>query len=234
MKRNQKEMSIMEWLMEESAKGSTLEIVWEGGGDSGWVHFEVDGEQYDSPHAEALIDYMHDELNYGSWAGEFQSNGRAEFNPETKCFEGEDYYTEDAGYSLNTKIDILVPEHLWFDSMSIEFDGHYEDGDIPTTVSFDIKNGFFTPEHGKFEKELEPKLTETLMSTIESSYSGQGEVRGCWDNITINYSQFDKDENPGFLTYTIEKIEISTTDTEERGVCLDLTEIEQVNEKISV
>lgn len=218
----------LQWLDEES-KNHILEIVWEGGGDSGWVHFEKDETEFSNQFTDMLIDYMHDELNYGSWAGEFQSNGRAEYNPKTKCFEGMDYYGEDESRSMNTKITIKVPENLWFDQLIIETEGNYDDA-IDVSVRFIIKNGFVTPQHEDFINNLKEGLKEKIQNEIDGITDF--EIRGCWNNVQIQYSQFDKDENPGFLSYSLMDLDVTVYKEDDRTICLDLSEIDAMNQLI--
>lgn len=227
--KNQKPMSTLDWLIEQSNQGRTLEIVWEGGGDSGWVHFEMDGEDYSNCYTELLIDHMHDELNYGSWAGEFTANGRAEFNPETNCFEGTDFYGEDESQEINTEINISVPDNLWFDSLRIEAEGSYDER-IRVAPRFVMKNGFETPEHKEFLREIEENLHEQINDEIEKFARSEGvEVRYCYNDFNIPYSQFNKSKNSGFLTTCIDTFNISVYNEDDRPVCLDLTEIEDVH-----
>jgi hypothetical protein len=220
----EKQMSTMDWLMEQSEQGRTLEIVWEGGGDSGWVHFEIDGENYENVYTEHLVEYMHEELDYGSWAGEFSASGRAEFNPKTKCFEGTDYYSEDETITIDTKIDVLIPDDLWFDSVSLNLDGNYDE-DVICEARFTIKNGFMTSKHedclSQLEKVISEKANKEILNYLNTTSS---DIRGCWDNFRIPFSEFNKDDNPGFLTHTILELSVGILNENDKPVCLDLNE----------
>jgi len=102
--------SIVQWCKEQYEQGNELALVWDGGGDSGWCYFEMDGDTVENEYTEALVDHMYDTLNYGSWAGEFQANGRAIYDPETNSFEGTDYYGEDGNDVLEVDWTIRVPK----------------------------------------------------------------------------------------------------------------------------
>ena len=78
---------VIKWCDKKTTEGSKIAICWEGGGDSGWVYMEVDGAQSTDPEAEWLVDRMYSVLDYGSWAGEFNASGRAEYDIKTKIFE---------------------------------------------------------------------------------------------------------------------------------------------------
>ena len=111
--------SLVEYCDNLVKEGKELALNWEGGGDSGWVYFTVDGKEDDSDEIRRLIDACYEVLDYGSWAGEFSANGEATYNPKTKCFEGVDNYGEDTTETHRCKIDIVVPERLWFDSIEV-------------------------------------------------------------------------------------------------------------------
>ena len=78
-----KKLSVKEWCDQQVAEGKELTLRWEGGGDSGWVYFELDGSQVENEYTEKLVDYCYDVLDYGSWAGEFDATGEATYNPVT-------------------------------------------------------------------------------------------------------------------------------------------------------
>ena len=40
--------SIVQWCKDQADQGNELTMKWEGGGDSGWVYFEIDGESTDN------------------------------------------------------------------------------------------------------------------------------------------------------------------------------------------
>lgn len=48
--------------------------------------FEIDGEKEDNEFTNTLVDLMYDELDYGSWAGEFSASGTAILQPRNKVF----------------------------------------------------------------------------------------------------------------------------------------------------
>jgi len=51
---------VITWLDKLSDEGKNIQICWEGGGDSGWVYFQIDGEQVaDNPMIDLLVDRMY-------------------------------------------------------------------------------------------------------------------------------------------------------------------------------
>ena len=142
------DQSLIKWCDKQVAEGKKLEICWEGGGDSGWVYFQIDGKnvgEVNIPEISTLVDRMYDELDYGSWAGEFSANGSAEYNPELKAFIGIDNYSESETSDFKKDIEIIIPKSLWFDAVrySIE-DSDPDEQDVQTDFQFQIRNGFLS------------------------------------------------------------------------------------------
>ena len=225
--------SILKWIEDLDKGGNELSIGWEGGGDSGWAYFQVDGQQVDNEYTEAILDYMYNELNYGSWAGEFNANGTAIYDVPTKTFQGTDYFGEDGNDVIDTTIIINVPKKLWFDTLHVECEGNYDE--TPNmSIQFIVKNGFLTQEHSDFCSNLEEVLKDdfdALFSTYESTDSC--EFRGCNDSWILERK--DGIEEDDMLVFKITAVEISTIDTEERNIVLELTDdiVNSIDEKLN-
>lgn len=208
---------IIAWCDKQAADGLKLELCWEGGGDSGWVYFELDESSAEGEEIEALVDMMYNELDYGCWAGEFSASGRAEYNPETKCFDGVDHYSyEDWDtLTLENPIEIRVPKSFGFDDFEYNFEGNYED-DLRVETTFHIVNGFITPEMIEFEKEL------NFLEQIDAEFKEVPNVRYLNEHKSISRNQFEEDGE--FLVYKIETCGYSTETDEPRDVIIDLQE----------
>lgn len=213
--------SILNWLDEQANNGNTLSIKWEGGGDSGWAYFEVDGEQVENEYTEALVNHMHDHLDYGSWAGEFQANGTAIYNPETKCFEGTDYYGEDTHSTIEEVIQIPVPKDFWFDTFHIEVETYAEES-TRMAVSFNVKNGFLVHKHSDFCSNLEKELVDTFDTIFDKYFIHRDDFRGCTDSWVFNRSEAREDGD--MLVFTINNIEVMTVATDEKYVVMEVTD----------
>ena len=223
--------SIINWLNQLTEDGKTVSMKWDGGGDSGWVYFEVEGEQVDNEYSEALLAYMYDTLDYGSWAGEFSANGEAVYQPETKSFEGTDYYSEDDWETVEANIVIQVPKELWFETLHIECEcNHDEDPQI--SVRFIVKNGFLTDVHQEFCTNLENILGPEF-NDLFGNYNRDDNFRGCSDSWIIERSEMQEEDN--LLVYNINSVEIQTMQTEDKDVCLELDEetIESIDNKLN-
>lgn len=225
--------SVIEWCDEQSKDEKELAIVWDGGGDSGWVYFEIDGTTVENQYTEALVDYIVDELDYGSWAGEFTANGRAVYHPENKMFEGIDYYGEDENEVLDTDIKIALPKSLWFDTVHVEVECHAEEH-CRINVSTLVKNGFLTPKHSEICSNLEKELQDEFDAVIENYEDPEHDFRYCSDSWIL-----DRSEGVALgddLIFSITKLDVSVSNTSENQIVLDLTDenvLEHINNRLS-
>jgi hypothetical protein len=209
---------IIDWCDKQAAEGKEITLCWEGGGDSGWVFFEIDGVQADGEEISALVDMMYNHLDYGSWAGEFSANGRADYDPATKCFEGTDYYSEDdwTYTTFEEPFEFSIPVNYGFDSIEYNIEGNFED-DFRVEVTFNIINGFITPELRELENEMSEAIKEKLTKELK--------------DIDVNYfgthrlaERHEMKNEKGSVIFQFDKIEYSVYNTEEKGVTIDLKE----------
>jgi hypothetical protein len=224
--------SILNWLDEQANNGNELAIKWEGGGDSGWAYFEIDGESVENDYTSALVGYMYDKLDYGSWAGEFSANGTAIYNPETKCFEGTDYYGEEDHAQIECDIKISIPKDYWFDTFHLEVECYHEES-CNVAASFNVKNGFLTDKHSDFCSNLQEELRDYFNDLFSSQELADNyEFRGCTDSWVFEKSEA-KEEND-MLVFHIVNVEIQTTDSTDRDIVLEITEemAEDINESL--
>lgn len=225
--------SILKWLKELDDNGDELSIGWEGGGDSGWAYFQINGDSSDNEYTEAILDFMYAELNYGSWAGEFNASGTATYDVPTRTFQGTDYYGEDGNDVLDVNVIINVPKKLWFDTLHVEVECNYDE--TPNmSIQFIVKNGFLTQEHLDFCSNLEEVLRdefEAHFSTYQSTDSC--EFRGSNDSWILERK--DAVEEDDMLVFKITKIDVNTIDSEERNVVLQLTDeiITTIDDKLN-
>jgi hypothetical protein len=213
---------IINWCDEQSAQGHEVSLKWEGGGDSGWVYLEVDGEQTSSEEAEWLIDKMYDTLDYGSWAGEYSVNGEASYNSDTKEFEGTDYFSteDDLTFSPKKSFTLRVPKNCNFDTIVLNCEGESYDFEYEIY----LRNGFVTSE-----------LTTVMDSQIEllNKWSEEvlEELTGCENNdITAGYETYELARNEFELdgndyVYNMTTFTYRIYDTSETGICINLLEL---------
>jgi hypothetical protein len=182
--------TLLSWCDQQVKDGKELKIVWDGGGDSGWVHFEIDGDSYDDEHTEKLVDYMYNQLDYGSWAGEFNASGDAIYDVEEQAFVGTDYYSETATLSQEVNIQVSIPKTLWFNELGIHIEANYDETP-DLEVSFGIRNGFLTPEHNQIEEYLKQTLSEKIQQAVSDWEAHTGhELESLWDDVTLRFEDF--------------------------------------------
>jgi hypothetical protein len=225
--------SILNWLNQLSEDGSELAICWEGGGDSGWCYFEIDGDSVENEYTEALVDYMYSALDYGSWAGEFSANGKAVYDHEKRTFKGTDYYREDSNDVLNADVKVRIPKNFWFDILHVDCEKNYDD-DTYITVRFRVKNGFLTDEHTEFCTILENNLALEFAEIFGQYESTDDyEFRGCNDVWILERK--DAVEDGDDLVFTINKVEIQTMESTDKDVVLEIDEdmVEKIDNKLN-
>ncbi len=220
--------SILEWCNKQVDEGNELKICWSGGGDSGWAHFQIDGEDVDNQYTAYLVDKMYELLDYGSWAGEFSAEGEAVYNKENQSFEGVDYYSEDETVLRDCNIVIQVPKDLWHNNLSISIEGN--DGErTRIEARFGIKNGFLSGKHIMFIEDLEEKMQVEVDAVIDDFINNSTtDYRGIWE--TINLEPKDGVLKEDFLEYTINSLNIGTISTDEKDVYLDITADETLDD----
>lgn len=213
---------LIKWCDEQVAAGKELALGWEGGGDSGWCFFKIDGEQItDSAETDEirdLTDRMYDHLDYGSWAGEFSASGEAIYDPKQKAFVGTDHYSEDETYNFEYPIKITVPKSLWFEALEYNMEG--EDPNID--VAFTLRNGFLTDLHTEAAEQVQKQLEEQVEKAIRAynQMEDATEYHNIWQNE--RYTRSDFKEEGDNLVITIEELNIGTSSTEEKDIYLEL------------
>lgn len=219
---------ILDWCLKKTEEGSEVILKWDGGGDSGWVHLEVDESDSDDAEAEALVDMMNDQLDYGSWAGEFSASGEAYFDPKTKMFQGVDYYSETDSASADCNIEIRIPKYIHFDNLEILT----EDQECNVTVSFGIRNGFQHPEAQALEIKLAEELRDKISEAAGLDVEDEDDIDGYYETYDlIRDSDFVIDGDD--LVHTMTHVMYSKRYTTEKDVQIDLQELLEEEEENS-
>jgi hypothetical protein len=220
------ELSLIEWCDQQVKEGKELSMGWEGGGDSGWCYFQIDGKQIpeskENEHIQVLLNAMYDQLDYGSWAGEFSASGTAVYNPTEKAFVGTDYYSEDDTESYPCNIQVRVPKKLWFDRMEIAMEGDDSNG---SDAAFTMRNGFLTEEHNEFItnflQEFDKKVEEVVDQFCKEPVGG--EYKSIWQNWDLQRSEFTEEGDD--LVYEIDMLDIAICNTNEKDIYLQLEHV---------
>lgn len=211
---------LLDWCDKHHEEGKELVILWDGGGDSGWVHFQIDEEECSDPQAEQLVDMMYDQLDYGSWAGEFSASGQAPWDPEKKAFVGIDYYSEEENVTTAANIEVRVPKYIPFDEIRI----NTQDEEADTTTEIMIMNGFIHPETEAVEEKLNEILQAKFSDAIDKAIKeNDQDFSTAWGDYRLVKSDFKEDGDE--LVGTIELVQYSIHEGDEKDVEINLGEL---------
>lgn len=230
-KKKEKKLSLVEWCDQQVAEGHDLKITWDGGGDSGWCEFQVDGKTIENEYTERLLNHMYDTLDYGSWAGEFSASGYASYSSEEKAFMGDDNYSETETDAHEVNMTISIPKHLWFNRIELHIEVGSADETPQVNFEFIIMNGFKLDEHIELEKKLSEELDSKVENAINDYMEHTGkDFRSIWDDHIFEFSAGVI--NGDYREYTLEHLSIQYDDTSVKYICLELADIKElVNEK---
>jgi hypothetical protein len=215
---------IIDWCDKMAAEGKNPILKWEGGGDSGWVYMEdEDGERFDEENeAEWLINEMYDQLDYGSWAGEFSANGEAMYNSHTKCFEGTDYYSEEERTSCSAQIRIEIPAFIPFDRLEIET----EDETVHVKCDIALDNGYVHPASHDAMTSLEKQLKDEIGAAVDKHYEEnkyESEFRDFYNHYVIDRNEFKREGD--MMVHILKEVEFNVTNTTEKDISIDLKQL---------
>lgn len=223
---------IIKWCDRKHLKNQTVSLHWEGGNDSGWCWIEVDGKQVlsDKGIPRQLVDLMYEQLDYGSWAGEFNTHGEAVYNADKKAFVGTDYYSASEQRSVDAHISIRIPSAVWFDTININVQADSESYTPQAMVDFRIRNGFKTAAHDIMVEQLRQELPEKFEEAIQAGCieveSHDIEYAGMYFFETYRRDQFKTITENGveMLEYVIDYISLSVNNCDPKDIYLELQE----------
>ena len=200
-------------------------MTWDGGNDSGWVAFSIEGNltEEDKSFIEYLREKCYNELDYGSWAGEFSANGEATFDPKESSFIGTDYYTEEENVTRECGLKIAIPKSIWFDAVEIAI----EDIEVTVRTSLVVRNGFKTSTHEQIETSISASITEQVLFIIDQYESDDGynmPFRSIWENIRLSKADFKEEGDE--LVHIITALTIGVDNESEKEIFIQLKEEE--------
>lgn len=209
------DLAALAWCKKLDAEGIDLTMNWDGGNDSGWVTFEIDkAELTEEDHN--MISYLenkcYDELDYGSWAGEFSANGQATFDAEQNAFVGTDYYSEDDSITKDCELRIAIPKDVWFDSVEIMV----QDEEISVSVDIIVRNGFKTEAHTKAEEDLGTAIQDQVCDIV----ADVADFRSMWEEINLSPSDFTLTGDE--MVHVMKKISVGIFDEDEKSIFINL------------
>jgi hypothetical protein len=194
MTNKQKAKKYLTKIVSEGAK--EIKITWDGGNDEGSFYLYVDGEDINIDWDKKdgtydLVDYIGDEIGYGSFAGDFYTNGEIIYDHDKKAFLGYDSCEEsnDHTYKFRKPLKLTIPKDLWFDTVEIDASGYSDEMDI--NVKLSVTNGPVIQDHIDFES----NSTKAIEKVCNQLFDDIDEVRDVWHNSSIiNREELEVDE----------------------------------------
>ncbi|WP_316835032.1 hypothetical protein [Pedobacter nutrimenti] len=212
--------AIQAYCDELTRDGQELSVTWEGGNDSGWLTLKLDGiEKENLTEIEHdLLHFVGEELGYGSFAGDFSTDGEAVYNRDTKCFIGEDTYSESEQGLQECAIELSLPEQVWFDTLMIQVE--VQDGyDVPeANLTLQILNGPY-PEH--FDK-IKSKIENYLQEMFALATNHIEAFGGLWETFLISRQDFQTHD--GSLKGYINQFNYSYNTTDVKDIYIPFSE----------
>ncbi|MET4545681.1 hypothetical protein ABIE26_002999 [Pedobacter africanus] len=212
-----KEKTMIAYCDELVKLGRELAVTWEGGSDSGWFDFTIDGKPIDSPDPsqEKIIKCVADVMGYGSFDGDFTARGEVVYNPKTKCFEGQDEYSEDEHDSCDCKLPVEIPSTIWFDKMLIHLESEHSFGGS-VTINLQLNNGPLSTAHETWQD----AYAKILESRFNHEIHQLEEFNGVWDNIELDFMDFKK--RGKVRVYEITSFDYTKWQTESKRIIVPL------------
>jgi hypothetical protein len=193
-----KELTLRQRLDALAAEGKEIKVTWEGGNDSGGYNLFVDGVEVnysDTLYDELVEEIISDEIDYGSWTGDYSADGSVVYNSDQGAFIGEGREVESDYCSLkDVSIEIRVPKILNFDRIQINTEGTFCWGELDATFRFIINNGPVFEEHSKIEKSMVCYVEESITHILETHKDAKDEEIGWVSNEwSIRRESFKED-----------------------------------------
>lgn len=214
--------TLIAWCDAKALEGE-LAFAWEGGNDSGWAWLELDGRQLEEgndPVIQLLVARWEGILEYGSWAGDFDADGRAPYDPETKTFRGTD--TNSCGETIASHMPLVLelPAHVPFDSLSVNVDGR------TATLRAQLRNGPFSEEDQQALKAAEERLQECLEGIWEAMALNHDVAESQWLDENLPRAEFTAGAD-GMLRHTEPNAGVYCHEHRRRELALCLREEEE-------
>jgi hypothetical protein len=215
----QQKPTMIELCDDLTKEGKKLAITWNGGNDDGFFEILLDGNQLDDEIDFGPIqEHISNSLGYGSFAGDFSTNGELVYNRETKSFDGIDKYSTAESENYLCAIKVTVPDEIWFDQLDIYIEMENDDEEPNVAPSFIIANGPRIDQH----TEIENKIGDTIKKQVMKVQEGISNFNSLYENITIAHREFIKRNDK--LVFVIKKIEYSYDGCQENIIHIQLPE----------
>jgi len=224
MKKNQ--LSLRQRLDAIADEGKEIKVTWEGGNDSGSFTVYIEGKEceYGDVDHDEIIDKLDEDLDFGSWSGDFFADGSVVYDSKEGAFigEGRDVTSEVASLS-DISIELRVPKYLNFDIIRIYTEGSYCWHELRVRCNFIINNGPVFEEHSFTEEAMNDYLMERICHILDTNEDSKHEEIGYVGNEwSITRESFDEDGED--LVYIIDELDFEFNDSNERSYKIKIEE----------
>lgn len=210
-----KNLTLRQKLDALAAEGKEIKVTWEGGNDSGGYSLFIDGNEvnYGDVAYDVIVDFISDEIDYGSWAGDYSADGSVIYNSDEGAFIGEGKEIESEGGNIeDISIEIRIPKYINFDSFDIKTEGTHCWDELDADCRFVIANGPVFQEHAKLEYDLGVHVRESVIHILDTDAKCNSEEVGWVHNEwTIRRESFKEDGDD--LVYIIDEMDFTYNNT---------------------
>ncbi|WP_343566251.1 hypothetical protein [Sphingobacterium sp.] len=200
--------------------GKELSVAWDGGNDSGCSTLMLDNVEIASPGPleEDISLYILSSLGYGSFAGDFSTEGTLTYDRSAQCFAGEDYYSRTDDDILECSIEIEIPEGIWFDELIIHTESYNNCDSLETQIRLRILNGPYPKYFDQIKTGIERQINEKMEQALEHLEN----LAGIWETYTIPRRHFEV--SGGLLFAEIKSIQYSFNSTKVEHISIPIKE----------
>lgn len=194
--------------------GNELSVKWEGGNDSGWFELSVNGKEIDnpSPLVQDIIEFVENHIGYGSFAGDFFTDGELSYNRADKCFVGADTYSETDQRIQECEIAFSIPETVWFDHLTLSVSSERSNDTIEASIFLQILNGPHPEDFDTTKSQLEIHINQQFSDLIDHIE----DFAGIWEEYLFPRKDFQARD--GMLHYSINKFNFSYHETDVKEI----------------
>lgn len=205
-----KKVTLRQKLDALAAEGKEIKVTWDGGNDSGSYTAYVGGKElgYGDSLGDAIVDLVGDEIDYGSWAGDYYADGEVCYDADEGAFIGEGKEVTTEYDTSDVSIELRIPKALNFESITIDTEGGSQHDEVRCSFRFSISNGPVFEEHVNLQTEWEEKIQTLLTDFAYTVELGEdSEVEGMYNDWIIGRDHMTEDGDD--LVFTIEDVGFS-------------------------
>lgn len=203
--------------------GHELTITWEGGGDNGWFTMLLDSKEMEAMEEidREIVYFVENQMGYGSFAGDFYTDGKLVYDPVIKAFIGTDNYSETESVVAKCRIELVVPEEIWFDRIDVLIDDGHSGHHASVGLTLTVKNGPLPPGMHEWISRKELELSEKFEDVI----LGLEDYAGVYSELAVDRRDFTACKKG--MRFLFEEMDYSQNNEEEREVYIRFNATEE-------